>query len=58
MSAVLESKTKLTNFRAPPSYTAMGKAISPRGDMLKNRVPLNSKDAPCRHSIPILHIIY
>ena len=31
---------------------AMGNAISPRGDMPKNRVRLECKDAPCRRSNP------
>jgi hypothetical protein len=32
-----------------PFIEAMGNAISPRGDMLKNRVQHHCKDAPCLH---------
>jgi hypothetical protein len=50
-------ENQIDNLRVRNSTRAMGIAISPLGDMLKNRVRLNSKDAPCRHSaqIPSLH---
>src|SRR4030088_2944228 len=42
----------LTSQRGVACTPAMGNAISPRGDMPKNRVPLTGKDAPCPQSIP------
>ena len=37
----------LTAWETFPLLNIMGNAISPRGDMLKNRVQLHRKDAPC-----------
>jgi hypothetical protein len=32
----------------------MGEAISPQGDMLKNRVPISQRARPCRNMTPFL----
>jgi hypothetical protein len=46
----------LTGARILRCSFAMGNAISPRGDMLKNRVQLECQDAPCRQftTFPLL----